>query len=407
MNKTKYLLAMLLIWALPFTVFGWSINKNSTIFDVMNLIKNAINFDNITIDSSVPYWTIQSVIEKYCPWTAIDEAKLSEQKIINTRSTISSSKKEKPLNDRFLLLKKTITKQDTKDINQYCKENYLLFSLLKTTQDLYHWDKNTIKSEYNVRDSVKNSSKNISWKNWWWNIDNQNHNSAWDWNLTKNIESDNNLKYNVAFTFNHNTSWLPEKEKKQFSKDTDKYLHEIIDDLVKRNIFNQTDISRLNNNINVTYQQSCKVTEWNFHVVRNKSTWNLKFKEINLIIAFCDTYNTPEKQKRHVKQILAHELWHYIYFFKDDNPSEFSEICRENWKMNCLPTDFVSSYSRKSPEEDYAESFAYWYLYSSDDDSNKWHGSAPDNPINRRERHFERLFESLEKDEEDDDDDKK
>jgi hypothetical protein len=54
---------------------------------------------------------------------------------------------------------------------------------------------------------------------------------------------------------------LPEKEKKQFSKDTDKYLHEIIDDLVKRNIFNQTDISRLNNNINVTYQQSCKVTE--------------------------------------------------------------------------------------------------------------------------------------------------
>jgi hypothetical protein len=39
--------------------------------------------------------------------------------------------------------------------------------------------------------------------------------------------------------------------------------------------------------------------------------------------------------------------------------------------MNCLPTDFVSSYFRKSPEEDYAESFAYWYLYSSDDDSNK------------------------------------
>jgi hypothetical protein len=75
--------------------------------------------------------------------------------------------------------------------------------------------------------------------------------------------------------------------------------------------------------------------------------------------------------------------------------------------MNCLPQDFVSNYAKKSKEEDYAESFAYWYLYSADgNSSDDKHGSAPDNPINRRARYFEELFEK-EDDEDDDDEDEK
>ena len=60
--------------------------------------------------------------------------------------------------------------------------------------------------------------------------------------------------------------------------------------------------------------------------------------------------------------------------------------------MNCLPQEFVSNYATKSQEEDYAESFAYWYLYNTDG-SDGQHGAAPDNPINRRARYFEDLFE--------------
>ena len=76
--------------------------------------------------------------------------------------------------------------------------------------------------------------------------------------------------------------------------------------------------------------------------------------------------------------------------------------------MNCLPQEFVSNYAKKSQEEDYAESFAYWYLYSTDDNSSSdnQHGTAPDNPINKRARYFEELFEK-EDDEEDDDEDEK
>jgi hypothetical protein len=69
--------------------------------------------------------------------------------------------------------------------------------------------------------------------------------------------------------------------------------------------------------------------------------------------------------------------------------------------MNCLPEEFVRNYATKSQEEDYAESFAYWYLYNASDSDNQ-HGSAPDNPINRRTRYFENLFEEEEEDDDDD-----
>jgi hypothetical protein len=41
--------------------------------------------------------------------------------------------------------------------------------------------------------------------------------------------------------------------------------------------------------------------------------------------------------------------------------------------MNCLPEEFVSNYAKKSKEEDYAESFAYWYLYNTNGSSDNEH----------------------------------
>ena len=66
----------------------------------------------------------------------------------------------------------------------------------------------------------------------------------------------------------------------------------------------------------------------------------------------------------------------------------------------------LKSLRKKSQEEDYAESFAYWYLYNTDgtDWSNN-HWAAPDNPINKRARYFEDLFEKEENDDDGEDDD--
>lgn len=374
MKKIWWIIPLCLLSFTPLYSFSVSLNNVNNIFDAVEFIKKSIKFDTITIKSDVPYDLVQEAIQKYCPKTAITQAENELQPLKEAwTSYLNNPGINKSLSDRFDMVKWLIVDQKKDTQYKYCKDSYLLFSILKTTQDLYTWEKDS---------RVKN--KKVNEVN---ETNNQSHNSA----PVKKLD----------FKFIQNTSWLPSDAKKSFSETTENYLLEIMADLVNINILDENDLKTLNNKIEVTYQQSCDITEWTFRVVRNKQTDKYTFKEIKLIIAYCDKNNTPERQKRHVQQILAHELWHYIYFFKDKNPSKFSEICRDNGKMNCLPEDFVSNYARKSKEEDYAESFAYWYLYNANWNSDNEHWAAPDNPINRRARYFEELFE--EEDDEDDD----
>lgn len=377
MKKIWLLFALFTI--VPCYTFSVNLNEIHDIFGAVELIKESIRFNDITIKSDVPYDLVQRAIKKYCPQSAVDQA-AKELEPLREAWVAGLSKPgiNKSLSDRFDMVKWLIVNQKKDNQYRYCKDSYLLFSILKTTQELYTWEK----------DSKKTSTKTNGTKSQETKSNSESHNSA----TTKKLD----------FTFIHNTDWLPNDARKSFSETTEKYLQEIMTDLVAINILDKNDLKILNNKIEVTYQQSCNVTEWTFRVVRNKQTGAYTFKEIKLIIAYCDKNNTPERQKRHVQQILAHELGHYIYFFKDKNPSEFSEICWDNGKINCLPEEFVSNYAKKSQEEDYAESFAYWYLYNTDWSSDDEHWAAPDNPINRRARYFEELFEE----EEDDDNEK-
>ena len=289
--------------------------------------------------------------------------------------------------DRFNLLKQTIKDQNETDEYKYCKQSYLYFSLLKVTQELYNWER-TVNTATTTNTNTSKSTQT------------QNTTNTTTNNQNKTTQSHNVASNRLSFTFKHDTSGLPTTIRDKFYTDTEKYLQDTMADLVAKHILNYNDIQILNNKINVTYQQSCQTTEWDFRITRNKSTGKYTFKEINLIIAYCESNTTQERHQKHVQQILAHELWHYIYFFKDNNPSSFSEIFRNNGKINCLSSEFVTNNSRKSPEEDYAESFAYRYLNSKKNNNN--HNSPNDNPINQRERHFERLFEEIEEDDEDD-----
>ena len=392
MKKFKIFIPIIL-WIIPCITFWGKITKDSTIFDVMDFIKETIKFDSITIESNVAYNLVQDAINKYCPIEAINDAKASIKSLTNARWTLDTNNQKQALNDRFNLLKKTIKDSKETDEYKYCKQNYLYFSLLKVTQDLYNWDRAVTTAKKETKTTTKTETieteTNTNKKE---NTTTQTHSSA---------------KNNLNFKFNHDTNGLPANIRNNFYLDTEKYLQDTIVDLYTKNILNYNDIQRLNGKINVSYLQTCKTTEWDFRVTRNKSTGKYTFKEINLIIAYCETNNTAQKHQRHVQQILAHELWHYIYFFKDNNPSAFSEICWNNGKINCLSSEFVTNYARKSPEEDYAESFAYRYLNSKkDNNTNKDHNSPNDNPINQRERHFEELFEE-EKDDDDDDDDER
>ena len=378
MKKIWWIIPVSLLCFVPIATFSVSVNNINNIFDSVEFIKESIKFDTITIKSDVPYDLVQKAIQKRCPKTALDQAEKELEPLKEVWvSYLNNPGINKSLSDRFDMVKWLILKQKKDNEYKYCKDSYLLFSILKTTQELYTWEKDP-----KIKNTQNNTKTNTQ-------TNTQTHGSA-----TTN---------KLNFTFNHDTSGLPTESKKTFSESTENYLQDIMADLININILDKSDLKILNNKIEVTYQQSCDITEWSFRVVRNKQTWKYTFKWIKLIIAYCEKNNTPERQKRHVQQILAHELWHYIYFFKDKNPSKFSEICWDNGKMNCLPEEFVSNYAKKSQEEDYAESFAYWYLYNADWSSDGQHGAAPDNPINRRARYFEELFEE---EEEDDDDEK-
>ena len=377
MKKIWLFISLSLLTLAPLYTFSVSINKINNIFDAVEFIKESVKFDDITIKSDVPYDLVQWAIKKYCPQSAVAQA---TKELIPLKEAwvayLDNPNINKSLSDRFDMVKWLILEQEKWTTYRYCKDSYLFFSILKTTQDLYTGEK----------DPKKETTQNKTTETQKVETDSGSHSSA-----DKKLD----------FTFTHDTSGLPNNAKETFSESTENYLQDIMADLVDIKILDENDLKTLNNKIEVTYSQSCDITEWSFRVVRNKQIWTYTFKGINLIIAYCEKNNTPTRQKRHVQQILAHELWHYIYFFKDDNPSKFSEICRDNGKMNCLPEEFVSRYAQKSQEEDYAESFAYWYLYNVDwRDSDNQHGAAWDNPINRRARYFEDLFEE----EEDDDD---
>ena len=367
MRKQKWLLTTLLLWiiTLPYLCFWGSTNSN--IFEVYQLIESTLNLKSAGLTTDIPYSTIKEAFEKNCSTEAIADAKKDLPALKDAWGTSVSSNKNKVLKERFETLRSLIIWAKKDNQQEFCKQQYILFSLLETTQELYNWKKTLTVPKKTV----------ITTKE-------EQHSSA----------------NNKQFTFKHNPSWLPASIRQSFSKATENYLQSTLADMLVRHILDDDDIKTLNNKIDVSYVQSCEVTEWSFRAVKNLSTNVITFKWINLIISYCSSNNTKQRNEKHARQILSHELWHYIYFFKDKNPSSFSEICWNKGQINCLPSEFVSKYATKSVEEDYAESFAYWYLGASD---NKEHGSAPlSEPMNRRERHFERLFEEDIEDEDDD-----
>lgn len=370
MSKQKWLLATLVLWVLtlPYLSF-WANSASNNIFEVYQLIENTLNLKAATITTEIPYPTIKEAFEKSCPAEAISGAKKDLPALEDAWGTAIGANRNQVLKERFETLRDLIIWVKKDNQQEFCKQQYILFSILETIQELYSWKKTSTTPKRSV--------------------------------ITKQEETHQSAE-NKWFVFKHDSSGLPMDIRRSFSKATENYLQETLADMLVRHILNDEDIAILNNKIDVTYVQSCEVTEGSFHAVRNKTTNEVTFKGIKLIISYCSANNTKQRNERHVKQILSHELGHYIYFFRDKNPSSFSEICWNKWEINCLPSEFVSKYATKSVEEDYAESFAYWYLDASD---NKEHGSAPlSEPMNRRERHFERLFEEEVEDEDDNDD---
>jgi hypothetical protein len=92
----------------------------------------------------------------------------------------------------------------------------------------------------------------------------------------------------------------------------------------------------------------------------------IKFHGLSFSLPVCSSYINLTSFSQILEYTILHELGHYYMHRRDKNPSAFFSMCREEDRMVCAATEFVSEYAKLSPPEDYAETFAnvvYKVLY--------------------------------------------
>ena len=123
-----------------------------------------------------------------------------------------------------------------------------------------------------------------------------------------------------------------------------------IQELQDNNIFNTWDLEILSWKIKVHNPNSCGYASWGFHAKLNENTGKVSLKQIDIYIPLCNWIFFLRWDDQ-IRQIVIHEIGHYIYYFVDKNISVYNNICLKDW----------IKYWNK--EEDYAYAFTYWYVY--------------------------------------------
>lgn len=129
-------------------------------------------------------------------------------------------------------------------------------------------------------------------------------------------------------------------------------------------ILTQDDIKLIWPKITFTYVNECSELRGLTKVMisrigeRNVGT---SLVSINFNVNLCEDMSYLSGFDKHIIDLSYHELAHYIYYIKDTTKTNFESICRNGTKNTCKKSDFVSDYSLTSPEEDYAETFQFWY----------------------------------------------
>lgn len=93
---------------------------------------------------------------------------------------------------------------------------------------------------------------------------------------------------------------------------------------------------------------------------QNKDPIKVELISLNITINLCFSYSYASNYQTFIDRIIYHELGHYYNYFYDMDNQSFLAICRSGQTNICQPTEFISTYAPTLPEEDYAETFAYY-----------------------------------------------
>lgn len=369
-------------------MFGinWVFAKTTmgNIFETQTFVEKTINLSGLRIQDTIPFWIITELLEKECSPSFLEDAKTTVDQLVPIRgNAIPKRKLQIEMQKRFNFLKQIILAINSKDEATFCKQKYITYRILELTQKLFKgeniktlenktetWTKEASPQKSEI--PTNTTSDFLTW-------DNEHHSSG-----TKKS----------YITLQHDTTNLSKKEK-AFADLAEESIQEVINTMVDQKLLKQEDIEKLDGAIHIQYTKTCEKTRGSFHAMKNKSNQEMKFKEIKLNINLCSSEGFYKHFDQYVKQILTHELGHYIYFFKDKQSENFDQICW-NWKeKRCNSSGFFSRYAESNKEEDYAESFAYWYLDSFNGKEKEFWSAPANEAQGKKEFHFTELLKTL------------
>ena len=314
----------------------------ATIIEAQRFIEAVIPPKEIGIERHIPYFLIYETLEQWCNSSVIEEVQTLLEPLKQSRWNVSNWNIQNEMNKRFTVLTSMISSVKEDDEDLFCKQKYLLYSLLERTQELYN---NPSSSKWiNVtKRSIENTQTTTT----------QEHGSA-DLKESSFDHEYLNLK--------HITNSLVSEQDWRIATIAPKLIQKEIKNLLDLGFLNEKDLVNLDEKIELQYVRSCGNTKGSFRMTQNVDGTNRKVKAIQLKINLCEDQEYLKTFEKYIRQIFIHELGHYVYYIKDTHTNTFGKICWNNGKNNCTAEQFVSTYAMQNVDEDYAESFAYWYL---------------------------------------------
>jgi hypothetical protein len=130
-------------------------------------------------------------------------------------------------------------------------------------------------------------------------------------------------------------------------------------------ILTSVDVGAIGSKIYFTYVEECSQLRGLTKVTLSRTSDGRlvdgKLTSINFNVNVCEDMSYLSGFDQHIKDLVYHEIAHYIYYLKDRTTANFESICTTNNKNTCLRKDYVSDYAMTAQEEDYAESFQSRY----------------------------------------------
>lgn len=365
---------------------NWVFAKTTmgNIFETQTFVENTINLSGLRIQDTIPFWIISEILEKECSPSSLEDAKVTIDQLVPIRgNAIPKRKLQIEMQKRFNFLKQIILAINSEDEATFCKQKYITYRILELTQKLFKGE--SIKSLENKQKAwTKETSLQKS------EISSNTTSEALTWD-DEHPSAEIKKSY---IKLQHNTANLTEKEKK-LAQITEKSIQEVISTMIDQKLLKQEDIEKLDGAIHIQYTKTCEKTRGSFHAMKNKSNQEMKFKEIKLNVNLCSSEGFYKHFDQYVKQILTHELGHYIYFFRDKQTENFDQICWNGKQKLCDSWGFFSRYAESNKEEDYAESFAYWYLDSFNGKEKEFWSAPANEAQGKKEFHFTELLKTL------------